>query len=166
MGNCGGDNGSRDWKSCSFGGSNSSNERRSQPEIYLVILKIALIVQKTAHFLYFSCISLTAVKSPYGISGHMAYVNKYLLNWLFIPRNPLVPSSHLFYLFISRKDLQYVALFICALIHHPATPLKSSPRKQFSQLSRTERWSFSSPLQQGNGVLLGENKNANNWIFF
>lgn len=59
-----------------------------------------------------------------------------------------------------------MALFICPLISHPATPLKSSPRKQFSQVSKMERWSFSSLLQQGNGVLLGGNKNANNWIFF
>lgn len=67
------------------------------------------------------------------------HFNKYLLNWLFVPRNPMEPSALLSYLFMSRKDLQCVALFICLLINHPATPLKSSPRKQFSQVSKTER---------------------------
>lgn len=100
------------------------------------------------HSLYFSCIPLTTVRIRTALLG-TAHVSKYLLKWLVVPRNPLEPSSLPFYLFISRKDLWFVSLFTCPLIRHPARPLKSSPRMQFSQVSRTKRWSLRSPLQQG-----------------
>lgn len=156
MSNCGADNGGSDLRCCSCGSRNSSNHRKKpNRNLFSEIWNSVKSWKTGGSSLYFSCIPLTTVRILTALLG-TEHGSKYLLNWLVVPRNPLEPSSLPFYSFISRKDLQCAALFTCPPTSHPTRPLKSSPRKPFSQVSRMKRCSLPSLLQQGMGPFWGK----------
>lgn len=66
-------------------------------------------------------------------------VNKHLLNWLVVLRNPPEPSCLFLDLYLPRKDAQRAGPFMCPLVSHTGRPWKSSHRIQVSQVLRAER---------------------------
>ena len=136
---CSGDTGSGGGRSRSWDSRNSRRDRKSQTEIYLVRSEMVLRVQKTdGSFLIFPHTPLSTVGVHTALLG-TKHVNKYLLDWLVVPGNALVPSSLLSGVSTTRKDLRGAALCVCPLLRHPARPLASSPRGPCPRVSGAER---------------------------
>ena len=117
---------------------------------------------QTAHFLHFSYISSLLWR------GHTVFwAHSTLINTCSIRGSSLETHGRpaLFFSMISGEDVWYVAL--CVRSDPPSScTTEILTWKRFSWPSRAERRGFSSPLQQGDGVLLGKNKTAKNWTAF
>ena len=124
-------------------------------------------VNSWKHRWLISCIFPTSLSPLW--RDHMVFlgtqhVNKYLLNWWFVPRSPSAPRSLLFYLCTSGKEVWYVAPFMCALTCHPATPLNSALGSGALGLKSREVQSLFTS-QQGMPSCW-ENKTAKSWAVF